>query len=383
VSRSEDRPCLLVLERGLSIPIPDLRRIPGLLFPVLGDYCLLDFLLASLAPLSPRPVVVLEERTRELAAPATERWGGFGVETVVVEPGLEPLVDMVTALPEEELLLCSTTFAALFDPARLLAELRTPRKERLTKIAVDGTPLDFYAVRKRTLLAVMRRPTTRRPEEEPFVDQLFERSLHDGFNHMAELPGRVVLCRNLTQFYHQNIAMARRPVEWAGWRDVLDRFRVDPKSVYVAATGYVKSSLLGAGAEVAGRVENSALYPGVSIGAGAVIKDSVIMSNIHVGRGATLERALVLPSRDRMRSHPTLEEKVLVGGATGNISNTRFPEQIHDGITVIGPGVELPRGIAVDQGCYLSASYPAASLKRLRKLARGSSYLSERAADEP
>jgi ADP-glucose pyrophosphorylase len=200
---------------------------------------------------------------------------------------------------------------------------------------------------------------------------------------MAELPGRVVLCRNLTQFYHQNIAMARRPVEWAGWRDVLDRFRVDPKSVYVAATGYVKSSLLGAGAEVAGRVENSALYPGVSIAAGAVIKDSVIMSHIHVGRGATLERALVLPSRDRMRSHPALEEKVQVGGATGNISNTRFPEQIHDGITVIGPGVELPRGIAVDQGCYLSASYPPASLKRLRKLARGSSYLSERAADEP
>ena len=70
-----------------------------------------------------------------------------------------------------------------------------------------------------------------------------------------------------------------------------------------------------------------------------------------------------------------------IGGGTSNVSNSRFPEQIHDGITVLGPGVELPRGITVDQGCYLSASYPAASLRKLRKLARGSSYLSEKVAD--
>ena len=136
------------------------------------------------------------------------------------------------------------------------------------------------------------------------------------------------------------------------------------------------------GTEVAGRVENSVLYPGVSVAAGAAVRDSVVMNNAHIGRGATVERALVLPARDRIRSpHPTVEEKVSVGGGTANISNSRFPEQIHDGITVLGPGVELPKGLTVDQGCYLSPSYPAASLKRLRKLARGSSYLGEKAGN--
>ncbi len=80
MSRSgADRPCLLVFERGLSIPIPDLRRMPGLLFPVLGDYCLLDFLLASLAPLEPRIIIALEENARELMAPAII---GSGAEAV-------------------------------------------------------------------------------------------------------------------------------------------------------------------------------------------------------------------------------------------------------------------------------------------------------------
>ena len=381
MSRSPDRPCLLVFERGLSIPIPDLRRLPGLLFPVLGDYCLLDFLLASLAPLQPRTIIVLEERFRDLLAPATERWGRFGVETVVVEPGRDAIVELLGSIDADELLVCSTTFAALFDAGRLALELRTSRKERLSKLTVDGTPLDFYAVRKKSLVAAIRRPAALSYEEEPYVDQLFERTLHGGFNHMTDLPGKVVLCRNLTQFYHQNVTMARRPVEWATWRDVLDRFRGETKAVYVAPSGYVKSSLLASGTEVAGQVENSLLYPGVSIAAGATVRDSVVMSHNHVGRGASLQRALVLPGRDRIRSHPTVEEKATVGGTTGNITNSRFPEQIRDGITVLGPGVELPRGIAVDQGCYLSASYPAASLKRLRKLARGSSYLSEKAGD--
>ncbi len=379
--RSPDRPCLLVFERGLSIPIPDLRRLPGLLFPVLGDYCVLDFLLASLASLAPRTIVVLGDRERDLLPAAAERWGGFGVETVVLEPAPETIAELVGSVDSEEILVASTTFAALFDPARLASELRIPRRERLSKIAVDGTPLDFYAARKKSLLALLRRPAAAGYSEEPYIDQLFERDLHGSFNHMTEVGGRVVLCRNLTRFYHQNVAMARRPAEWAAWRDALDRFRGETRSVYVAQSGFVKSSLLAGGTEIAGLVENSVIYPGVSIAAGATVQDSVVMSHNHVGRGATLQRTLVLPARDRIRSRPTVEEKVTVGGGTSNISNTRFPEQIHDGITVLGPGVELPRGIAVDQGCYLSASYPAASLKRLRKLARGSSYLGEKVAN--
>ncbi len=381
MSRSSERPCLLVFERGLSIPIPDLRRVPGLLFPVLGDYCLLDFLLASLAPLEPRVIVVLEEKARDLLAPAVERWAAFGVETVVLEPGPEAVAELVGSIDAEELLVCSTTFAALFDPTRLAAELRTPRRERLSKIAVDGAPLDFYAARKKSLLAAIRGPAAREHAEEPCIDSLFDRKLDRGFSHMTELPGRVVLSRNLTQFYHQNLYMARRPVEWAAWRDLLDRFRGDTRAIYVAASGFVKSSLLASGTDVAGEVENSVLYPGVSVAAGATVRDSVVMSHNHVGRGAVLQRTLVLPGRARIRSRPTVEEKAVVGGATVNISNSRFPEQIRDGITVIGPGVELPRGIAVDQGCYLSASYPTSSLKRLRKLARGSSYLIEKAAN--
>ncbi len=326
-------------------------------------------------------IIALEERARDLLAPAMERWAGFGVETVVLEPGAEAVAELLGSIDSEELLICSTTFAAMFDPARLASELRTPRRERLSKITVDGTPLDFYAARKKSLIAALREPTAHANAEEPFIDAFFERRLHAGFNHVTELPGRVVLCRNLTQFYHQNLYMARRPVEWASWRDRLDRFRGESRAVYVAASGYVKSSLLSSGTDVAGEVENSVLYPGVTVAAGSLVRDSVVMSHNHVGRGAVLQRTLVLPGRDRIRSRPTVEEKAVVGGETVNISNSRFPEQIRDGITVIGPGVEVPRGIAVDQGCYLSASYPPAALKRLHKLARGSSYLIEKAAD--
>ncbi len=381
MSRSPDRPCLLVFERGLAIPLPDLRRLPGLTFPVLGDYCLLDFLLASLASLQARTVVVLDQGSRELAPAAVERWGAFGVKTAVLEPGEDAVAELVDGIDSEEILVCATTFAALFDAARLASELRTPRRERLTRVAVEGTPLDLYAARKKSLLAVVGRAGEAAAQPHPF-DWLFERGLHGGASRTLELGGRVVLCGNLTRFYHQNIAMARRPVEWAVWRDALDRFRGDSRAIHVAQTGFVKSSLLSGGAEIAGLVENSVLCPGVSVAAGATVKDSVVMSHNRIGRNAALERVLLLPARDRIRNHPNVEERVAVGGGTTNISNSRFPQQIRDGITVLGPGIELPRGISVDQGCYLSASYPAAGLKRLRKLARGGSYFSEKAGND-
>ena len=81
MSRSAERPCLLVFERGLSIPIPDLQRLPGLLFPVLGDYCLLDFLLASTGPLAASYVMPTCERSiSSLFTPRADAY--FGISTL-------------------------------------------------------------------------------------------------------------------------------------------------------------------------------------------------------------------------------------------------------------------------------------------------------------
>jgi glucose-1-phosphate adenylyltransferase len=54
----------------------------------------------------------------------------------------------------------------------------------------------------------------------------------------------------------------------------------------------VTNSLIPNECTIRGRVENSILFPGVFVGAGAVIKNSVIMQRSTVGKGAVVEHVI-------------------------------------------------------------------------------------------
>jgi glucose-1-phosphate adenylyltransferase len=62
---------------------------------------------------------------------------------------------------------------------------------------------------------------------------------------------------------------------------------------YVAPTAKVSRSIISEGCMVYGEVYNSVIFPGVYIGEGTTIKDSVIMSNAEIGPHAEIDRAIV------------------------------------------------------------------------------------------
>ena len=47
------------------------------------------------------------------------------------------------------------------------------------------------------------------------------------------------------------------------------------------------------GCQILGRVENSILSPGVTVGAGAVVRDSILLPDSTVGDGAVVERTIL------------------------------------------------------------------------------------------
>ncbi len=62
---------------------------------------------------------------------------------------------------------------------------------------------------------------------------------------------------------------------------------------YLAEGAKVKRVIATVGCRIFGEVENTVLFPGVSIGPGAVVKDSVLMSGVEVGASAFVEKAIV------------------------------------------------------------------------------------------
>lgn len=62
---------------------------------------------------------------------------------------------------------------------------------------------------------------------------------------------------------------------------------------FVAATAKVACSMITEGCKVYGEVENSVLFPGVTIGAGARVKDSIIMPYAFVGANSIVSKAIL------------------------------------------------------------------------------------------
>ena len=62
---------------------------------------------------------------------------------------------------------------------------------------------------------------------------------------------------------------------------------------YIGPNARVTSSLINQGSVIFGRVDNSVIFSNVVIEEGAIIQDSVLMPNCHIGKNARIYKALV------------------------------------------------------------------------------------------
>jgi glucose-1-phosphate adenylyltransferase len=72
-------------------------------------------------------------------------------------------------------------------------------------------------------------------------------------------------------------------------------FSVNPTQPphYVAESANISSTLINEGCVIYGTVEHSVLFPGVYVGTGSVIKDSIIMPNVKIGANVNIQKAII------------------------------------------------------------------------------------------
>ncbi|NOZ01737.1 MAG: glucose-1-phosphate adenylyltransferase [Deltaproteobacteria bacterium] len=126
--------------------------------------------------------------------------------------------------------------------------------------------------------------------------------------------------------------------EWRVRTNLEGRGQVYHPPVTLGDDAGVTNSLVSRGCRVLGTVRNSVLSPGVKVGAGAVVVDSVIMHDCVIEAGAEVRRAI-------------LDKDVVVGegariGKHGAVdgANIRFPSHLSGGISVVGKGTRIPAG---------------------------------------
>jgi glucose-1-phosphate adenylyltransferase len=120
----------------------------------------------------------------------------------------------------------------------------------------------------------------------------------------------------------------------------------DLPPVKVGGEASIQNSLVSNGSVIEGTVINSVLSPGVRVGKGSVVKDSVILNNVIIGDNVTIQKSI-------------LDKKVIVGRNTyigyGNdlTPNQEKPDLLVTGITVIEKNAVIPSDMYIGKNCRI------------------------------
>lgn len=128
---------------------------------------------------------------------------------------------------------------------------------------------------------------------------------------------------------------------------------------YMSRDSVVQRCIIGEGTDVRGQVYNSVIGCGVTIGEGAVIRDSIIMNRTSIGAGCEVNRAIVA-------------ENVQIGnnvklGVGDEAENDTAPHIYNHGLVTVGEKSVIPDGVSVGKntviaGVTTAADYPDAYL---------------------
>jgi glucose-1-phosphate adenylyltransferase len=109
----------------------------------------------------------------------------------------------------------------------------------------------------------------------------------------------------------------------------------------IGATAQVHRSLISHGCQVDGMVVNSVLSPGVVVGVGAVVRDTIVMFDTIIRPGAVVDRTI-------LDKEVTVGPGAIVGeGGDFTVANRLSPGYLNTGITVVGKRAVIPRGVRI------------------------------------
>jgi glucose-1-phosphate adenylyltransferase len=117
----------------------------------------------------------------------------------------------------------------------------------------------------------------------------------------------------------------------------------------IDAEARVEQSLISHGCVIEGVVERSVLSPGVHIGRGAIVRDSIVMFDAVVGSGAMVDHAIIDKEVRIGR-----DAKIGVGEMPG-APNRATPDMLATGLVVIGKQAEVPDGASVGRNVVVDA----------------------------
>ncbi len=116
--------------------------------------------------------------------------------------------------------------------------------------------------------------------------------------------------------------------------------------LYLNHTPDIDTSIIAGGSEIRGKIINSVLGHNVRVEKGAVVKDSIIMSNVTINAGSYIDKAIIC-------------EEAVIGrdvkiGVGANVINEELPNIYYSGISVVADKAVVPDSVTIGKNCVIS-----------------------------
>lgn len=118
--------------------------------------------------------------------------------------------------------------------------------------------------------------------------------------------------------------------------------------VKIGAEARVSHNLVSNGCVIDGTVSHSVLSPGVRVAAGAKVTNSVILRNVTVAQGSSIDRCVI-------DVESVVEENSILGMGPSNVPNWELPDILNSGLTLIGRNVTVPAETQIGRNVQVHA----------------------------
>ena len=142
------------------------------------------------------------------------------------------------------------------------------------------------------------------------------------------------------------------------WRIYTNNDIIPPQ--YIAESAKIDRSIIGDGCEIYGEVYNSVIGAGVTVGRGAVIRDSIIMKDTVIGDGCQVDKAIIAED-------VVVDNNCIIG--VGNEAPSKLDSRIYAfGLATIGEKSYIPKNVKIGRNTAISgktelADYPNGELQ--------------------
>jgi len=158
--------------------------------------------------------------------------------------------------------------------------------------------------------------------------------------------------RTVDEFWRTNMDLLgpEPKIDLDAWqiRTNLDHDKLrDRPPARIAQTAQIENSYIYNGCEILGKVENSILFPGVKVAAGAHVSDSILFFDCVVEEQAKLDHTIA-------DFDVSVGTGCVVGEGEEAIPNKDYPTLLRSGLNLLGKGVCLPPDTTLERNCIVA-----------------------------